>query len=58
MKWQHFTATLALSSRESCGPTGTDHAFAVKSRKENVEHVYGEMPGRVMAWDLIEEIGR
>jgi cyclase len=28
-----------------------------KSRKENVEHVYGEMTGRVVAWDLLEEFG-
>jgi cyclase len=28
-----------------------------KSRKENIEHVYGELTGRVLAWDLLEELG-
>jgi len=28
-----------------------------KSRNENVEHVYGELTGRVRPWDLIEDIG-
>src|SRR5262249_29318842 len=27
------------------------------SRKENVEHVYGELTGRVLAWDLVEDFG-
>jgi phosphoglycerate dehydrogenase-like enzyme/glyoxylase-like metal-dependent hydrolase (beta-lactamase superfamily II) len=27
------------------------------SRKENIEHVYGELTGRVMPWDLVEDFG-
>lgn len=27
------------------------------SRKENIDHVYGEMTGRVMPWDLVEDFG-
>jgi cyclase len=30
---------------------------AAGSRKENVEHVYGELTGRVLAWDLVEDFG-
>jgi phosphoglycerate dehydrogenase-like enzyme len=28
-----------------------------KSRRENIEHVYGELTGRVMPWELFEEHG-
>jgi cyclase len=27
------------------------------SRKENIEHVYAELTGRIMPWDLIEDFG-
>jgi phosphoglycerate dehydrogenase-like enzyme/glyoxylase-like metal-dependent hydrolase (beta-lactamase superfamily II) len=30
---------------------------AAKERKENVEHVFNEMTGRAVAWDLMEDFG-
>jgi cyclase len=28
-----------------------------RSRLENVQHVYGELTGRIMSWDLVEDFG-